>query len=522
MFTISNSIISGNTASDGGGIENTGILAIVGSTISANLASDGDGGGIYNANAITVSNSTISGNTADNGGGISNSSGTMTILNSMISGNSALEGGGIVNSDTMTVSNSTISENSASFDGGGISNDAESGILLLTISNSTISGNSAGRDGGGISNDAESGTITVNNSTITGNVAGRNGGGIDNTGLLFASLRSTIVANNDALSTGDELSGLFRIEYSLIERRAGATLRESVPGSNRYGIDPRLGPLAENGGPTLTHALLPGSSAINRGFNSAPQSFDQRGVGFVRAVSRIDIGAFEFQQKGSYLVPDLTNPTKRQMIVVGSQLKDTISVAIASGKLSVTINGLKRSYAVANIVGIVVRGNDGDDTITLANTVTIGGILDGGFGDDILTGSVGNDLLLGGEGDDKLLGVGGKDVLIGGDGHDSLAGGLADDLLIGGATVYDNSPAALLAILSEWTSLTNNYATRTQNLRQGLTVAPRLSATEIFDGFYDELTADTGATGGLELLFYDEFDLLTGVSAATEQAVLVQ
>ena len=221
-------------------------------------------------------------------------------------------------------------------------------------------------------------------------------------------------------------------------------------------------------------------------------------------------------------VPDLTNPTKRQMIVVGSQLKDTISVAVASGKLSVTINGLKRSYAVANIVGIVVRGNDGDDTITLANTVTIGGILDGGFGDDILTGSVGNDLLLGGEGDDKLLGVGGKDVLIGGDGHDSLAGGLADDLLIGGATVYDNSPAALLAILSEWTSLTNNYATRTQNLRQGLTVAPRLSATEIFDGFYDELTADTGATGGLELLFYDEFDLLTGVSAATEQAVLVQ
>ena len=60
------------------------------------------------------------------------------------------------------------------------------------------------------------------------------------------------------------------------------------------------------------------------------------------------------------------------------------------------------------------------------------------------------------------------------------------------------------------------------NLRQGLTVTPRLSATEIFDGFYDELTADTGATGGLELLFFDEFDLLTGVSAATEQAVLVQ
>jgi len=112
-------------------------------------------------------------------------------------------------------------------------------------------------------------------------------------------------------------------------------------------------------------------------------------------------------------------------------------------------------------------------------------------------------------------------VLIGGDGHDSLTGGLADDLLIGGATVYDNSPAALLAILSEWMSA-SDYATRAKNLRQGLTVAPRLTATEISDGFYDELTADMGATGGLELLFYDEQDLLTGVSIATEQIVLVQ
>ena len=60
------------------------------------------------------------------------------------------------------------------------------------------------------------------------------------------------------------------------------------------------------------------------------------------------------------------------------------------------------------------------------------------------------------------------------------------------------------------------------NLRQGLTVTPRLSAAEIFDGFYDELTADTVAGGGLELLFYDEPDLVTGVIAFIEQTVLVQ
>ena len=264
------------------------------------------------------------------------------------------------------------------------------------------------------------------------------------------------------------------------------------------------------------------STAINRGSNPTPSSFDQRGLGFVRAVGRTDIGAFEVQQKGSYLVRDLSNPAKQQVIVVGSPLNDTISVAVAAGKLSVTFNGRIQRFTAANIVGIVIKGNDGDDTITLASTVTIGGILDGGLGDDILTGSSGNDILLGGEGDDKLLGNGGRDVLIGGDGHDSLTGGAGDDLLIGGATIHDNTPTALLAILAEWTSA-SDYATRAKNLRQGLNGAPTLDPTTVFDGFYDELTADTTAgTGGLELLFTDSLDLLTGVNAATEQTVLVQ
>ena len=512
------------------------MLTITGSTFSTNVAStvvdDGFerfGGGIANTSTLTIFNSTLSGNSADSGGGISNFAGTLTISDSTVSGNSASNvGGGITNlsisgNASLTLNNSTISGNSAVNGGGGIRNRVHPlGTLTLTINNSTISQNSTTVDGGGINNVAEelgTLTLTLNNSTISQNSSTGNGGGISNSGIITASLRSTIVANNDALGTGDELSGSFRVEYSLIEHRAGATIRETVAGSNRYGVDPLLGPLAENGGPTLTHALLPGSPAINRGSIPTPQSFDQRGLGLVRTVGRTDIGAFEVQQRGSYLVPDLTNPAKRQVIIVGSQVNDTITVAIASGKLNVTINGQKQSFAVANIVGIVVRGNDGNDTITLSSSVTIGGILDGGLGDDILTGSAGNDLLLGGEGDDKLLGLGGRDVLIGGDGHDSLTGGLGDDLLIGGATIYDNSTAALLAIQSEWTSA-SNYATRAMNLRQGLTVTPRLSATEIFDGFYDELTADTGATGGLELLFHDELDLLTGV-ATTEQTVLV-
>ena len=169
---------------------------------------------------------------------------------------------------------------------------------------------------------------------------------------------------------------------------------------------------------------------------------------------------------------------------------------------------------------IVVLGNDGDDNLTLASTVTIGGILNGGLGDDTLTGSSGNDILLGGEGDDKLMGMGGNDVLIGGDGHDSLTGGNGDDLLIGGATSYDDNPVALAAILAEWSSVAS-YATRVKDLSQGLNGVPMLDGTTVFDDFYDELAADIGATGGFEFLLSDNLDLLTAVSAASEQTVLV-
>ena len=510
--------ISGNNTSRIFEVTNAGIVTISGLTLTQGKADNG--GGIDNNGTLTISNSTISGNSAFNGGGIY-TNGTLTISNSTIAGNSAaVNGGGIINYGPLTISNSTISGNSANGSGGGISNYYYGG---LTISNSTISGNSAvNGGGGGIYTD---GTLTISNSTISGNSAATEGGGIRNFSSFFVGLRSTIVANNSAPS-GPDLNGNFGVEYSLIKRRTGATLRESVAGSNRYGLDPLLGPLADNGGPTLTHALLLGSPAINRGSNYAPQplvptAYDQRGLGYVRAVGRTDIGAFEVQQKGSYLVTEVTSPVSRRLIVVGSQFNDTVSVAVASGKLNVTFNGRIQKFAAANVVGIVIMGHDGNDTLTLASSVTLGGLLNGGLGEDLLTGSVGNDILLGGEGDDKLLGGGGRDVLIGGDGHDSLTGGVGDDLLIGGATAHDNTPTALLDILAEWTSPLSDYATRAKNLRQGLNAAPALDAATVFDGFYDELTADTTAgTGGLELLFHDELDLLTGV-ATTEQTVLV-
>ena len=465
---------------------------------------------------VTLSGLTLNdGNGGPEGGGIRNS-GTLTISNSTISGNSAdFDGGGILNGGTLTISHSTISGNSADF-GGGIRN-----FGTLTISHSTISGNHAADFGGGIIN---FGTLTISNSTISGNDADRDGGGIRNGGTSI--LRSTIVANNAATGVGDDLIGTFQVEYSLIEQRAGATIRETVARSNRYGVDPLLEPLADNGGPTETHALLPGSPALNRGFNYNSAAFDQRGLGYVRAVERTDIGAFEVQKKGSYLVVDPNNAAKRQVIVVGTTGNDTITVALAAPTLNVTFNGRVQRFTAAPLSGIVVQGDDGNDTITLTSLpVGLGGIVHGGRGDDSLTGSAGNDLLLGGEGDDTLRGLAGRDVLIGGEGSDSLTGGNDDDLLIGGSTLYDNSAPLLLAIRTEWASAAT-YDVRVTNLRQGLNGTPPLDLNNLFDGYYDELTADTTAgTGGRELLFADDNDFLTGVvttGAAIETVVLVQ
>ena len=528
--TINNSMVSGNSAdANGGGLSNGGTLTINYSTISANIAGGGsggsdNGGGIANLSGstmLTINSSTITGNSADNNGGGIDNAGPLTISNSTISGNSAaINGGGLENSGNLvTITFSTLAGNTASSSGGAINNASGN----VTIINSTISGNSVDNGGGGSTGGggiSNSGFLVVASSTISDNVIiGGDGGGISSDLFAITNLRSTIVANNDALF-GDDVVGRFLAEYSLIERRLGATFQETVAGSNRYGIDPRLGPLAENGGPTLTHALLPGSPAINRGSNlgifagTPAPSFEQRGLGFVRAVGRADIGAVEVQQKGSYLVRDPNNGANRQLIVVGSQLNDTITVSVL-GTLNVTIGTHVSRFTLAGIVGIVVMGNDGDDKINAIVPVTISSILNGGAGDDSLTGSGANDILLGGEGNDTLLGAGGKDVLIGGDGHDSLTGGAGDDLLIAGATIYDNSPTALNAIRSEWVG-TNAYAIRVQNLNQGLNGAPTLDPTTVSDGFYDSLLSDDA---GSEFVFYDQFDFIAAFPGQTKVQV---
>ena len=186
----------------------------------------GEGGGLFNKSGmVNISNSTFSGNSAaSQGGGLFNESGTVNINNSTFSGNSAphVSGGGLGNVGTVTISNSTFANNSA-FEGGGLINRG-----TVTISNSTFANNSGDEVGGGLINGA---TVNISRSIVANNPGGDC--------LNFA----TITDQGYNVSS-DSSCGL-------------------TDTSSLQNTDPKLGPLASNGGPTQTMALLKGSPAID-------------------------------------------------------------------------------------------------------------------------------------------------------------------------------------------------------------------------------------------------------------------
>jgi len=242
---------------------------------------------------VTLSNLTVA------NGGIYNNIGTATVSNSTISGS---PGSGISNiggsgRSTLEVSNSTISGNgnSAPFGGVGIYNQ----FGTVTVSNSTISGNSAG-EGGGIYNDLNS-TVTVSNSTISDNSAS-NGGGINNKVVLAsvgpsAMFKNTIVAGNHGGEFDSDVQGTFNSQGHNLIGQSGCGVgfcftNEDIVGTFANPIDPMLGPLANNGGPTMTHALLEGSPAIDKGVAVEGITTDQRGFARPQGTAS-DIGSFE-------------------------------------------------------------------------------------------------------------------------------------------------------------------------------------------------------------------------------------
>jgi hypothetical protein len=274
-----NLAVNGNATSRVFHVGSGTTVTIAGLTITNGHVPDlaGDGGGIYNDHAtLTISNCTLSGNSAGPfgyGGGIDNY--------------------GFSGSATLTITNSTLSGNSAQF-GGGIFNVGSFGSATLTITNSTLSGNSADEGGGGIVNYGA--TLTITNSTLSGNSAQF---GVVVFNYFGASLEIGSTILNAGGGSGGNIINDFgtvtSIGYNLSSDAAGSLL--TGPG-DQINTDPMLGPLQDNGGPNFTHALLPGSPAIDAGDPNftPPPYYDQRGPGYDRVANgRIDIGAFELQ-----------------------------------------------------------------------------------------------------------------------------------------------------------------------------------------------------------------------------------
>jgi predicted outer membrane repeat protein len=280
---------------------------IDGCTFTANSA--GGGGAVFNGGTATslvqISTSTFTDNTATDGGAIfsglwagigTGPFGTVTVDASTFSRNSATVGGAVFNAvATMTITDSTLDHNQATTKGGGAiyNQGADASHLgVLTVTTSTLFGNSAAINGGAITN-GDYGDLTVESATIDGNAAGT-GGGVFLSPLSAATrVHNTIIAVNAASDGGPDVSGAVQSQgYNLIGVSDGSTgwTDTDLLGTADNPIDPVLGALQDNGGPTFTQALLSGSLAIAAGDPDLLGTFDQRGV---ERTDFVDIGAFQ-------------------------------------------------------------------------------------------------------------------------------------------------------------------------------------------------------------------------------------
>ena len=428
--TVTNSTVSENTATThGGAIHAGGNVTVTGiSTMSDNTA-NGDGGAIFSIGSTEVTNSTLANNstTGDNhrGGAIHSTSGAVTISQSTLSGNSTAgsdaDGGAIFAiSGTVTISQSTLSGNStagSSADGGAI----HSITGALTISESTLSGNStagSSADGGAIY--ANTGAVSISQSTLSGNSttgANAEGGAIfADTGALTIS-QSTLTLNDAKQSVGGaifsfsspvtitnsivagntDLSGTapdvrkspnvddaFIVTSSLIGRNNGTGLTATVgttPGANGNliggdnagaAINPQLGPLANNGGPTQTHALLSTSPAIDRGSNSLANDFfnDQRGNPFLRTSGdKVDMGAYERQTVAVLSLIVDTNQDENDGNYSAGDLSRREAIGLANGSIGTNTITFAASLFTGGLASTVLRLGE----LAISESVTING-----------------------------------------------------------------------------------------------------------------------------------------------------
>ncbi len=411
---MTNVTISRNLASYAGGgisnVDNGSVVTLINTTVGSNMAfgiATASGGGIYNFDSgrIVMTNTTISSNTVKSnmslsfGGGIFNGpDGSIVMTNTTVSHNTATDptsayGGGIYNFDSdsiITVINSIINDNTASSNGGGIYNNGQG-----SLTNTTVSGNTASINGGGIYNN---GQVTLTNTTVSSNAAFLFTGGGIYSGSGTITLRNTIVANN---SSGDCSGSPVSNGYNL---SSDGSCNFTNTG-DQQNSNPRLGPLAVNGGatagvngeqPMLTHALLSGSPALEGALCVSGLTTDQRGQTRPNPVATFcDIGAYESNlaadrdlsihksvnpttaQAGDTITYSLTFSNAGLGLATGLLISDIIpvsvtNISVVSSGVSITSTGTSPAYVWQ--VQDLAPGDEGLITITgqISNPLAVG------------------------------------------------------------------------------------------------------------------------------------------------------
>lgn len=384
--------ISGFKNKQGGGIlVNSGSsLSLFNCTI-ANNETNVAGGGIFgNGSNLIVDNCIIEGNVSQIGGGIEISGGTATVTGVTFKNNYADFGGGFVNKgSTTTISHSTFYENSA-LSGSAIDININPNESVLYLKNSTISGNTS-QVQGSITGWTDT-TMYISNSAIVNN-SGEQGGHIFNFGSTFIS--NSIIAGNTNASNVEQNCGRnsgqinslgFNILGSDFDCNFSAVASDQV-GTQAAPVNPMLGALVENGGSTLTHALLTGSPAIDSGNpvamgsgGAACESLDQRGINRADG-GKCDIGPYELigsadltvvinetttsqndtdilsrvVQVGNNGPNNANNLTLKVILPIGAENQNTVGEGWECAAISNTITCERSSFAMAEQSAVEVN-----------------------------------------------------------------------------------------------------------------------------------------------------------------------
>ena len=348
-LTIENGLASGGgLATLGAGIYTQGTLTVNQSIFTGNTATgtSGLGAGIFvNAANATITDSTFSGNSAAHGAGIYHYLNSATLIGNTFTGNTASYGGAVADENSITtLINNTFSGNTATFEGGAISRLGGSSIM----SNNTITNNNAGTNGGGIH--LFSGTITLHNNIIAGNTAPSN-----TQCYIFSSVMNTDSFN--IFGTGGNAGGC----------PVGAS--DIVPAG---AIGSILSPLANNSGATLTHALVPGSPALDAANQTNCPTTDQRGIlrGFDAnatpnnpQLGDCDIGAYEFSLDPIYdSNPAVSTTINLGSTLIGTEITAPLQIIEAGGAaLIVSLNSITgvnaADFSIIGLSTTVLNGN---------------------------------------------------------------------------------------------------------------------------------------------------------------------